>query len=160
MKSFRNFLKVLDSITSINAGGCGVSALMMYRWLKKFGLLENDTRFVFLYSPYSGEYKKTNDAYFDGNSRRVLPCAHVVLYHGGKYYDSRGIIDKEAIEDSKKNFGFHEFSDEKTMLKAINQVDHWNPAFNRTLGLKTLKEHINLRVFDIKTYNKVYVYGG
>ena len=47
-ETFEDVKEFLSNIDSINSGGCGLSALVMYRWLKKYNKLSEGTKILFL----------------------------------------------------------------------------------------------------------------
>ena len=63
-------LDVLNNIPAINQGGCGISALAIYRWCKKNGVSVSDNPFVVLCEdewelisrlPYRQDYQLNED---------------------------------------------------------------------------------------------------
>ena len=62
VKTFDEVLNFLSNIPSINCGGCGISALAMYRWLKKHGKTTEETAFYYLENDY--ERHNNNKGYY------------------------------------------------------------------------------------------------
>lgn len=142
--------KYLSWIPRINRGGCGISALAIYRWLEKENLLIKNpilkwknTKFVFL-------YENTHKYIFDNNMKAIKdlntePIApnHAVLFHMGEYIDADGIVDVSGYK-WMQNITVEEF-----IVRANNSIDYWNPDFDRNKYLKLISKKLDIDLSDI-----------
>ena len=136
MQTFQEVRDYLAEIPNIHRGGCGHSALAMYKWLEKNNELVEDTRIVYLYCHQTGNYE-TNSKALEGNGEFVAP-SHVVLAHKGQHIDAKsdhaynGWFDEES----------HTLNDVQELITTFG-APNWNDNFDRnhvdsineTLGL-------------------------
>ena len=142
MKRLSTVKRRLDEIDSINYGGCGVSALSMFRWLKQNDKLVGDESFTFLYVYYDGSFSK-NDAVLNKRSKGKLTSAsHVMLYHNGKLHDSEGIGIKELYVKR------HEKISEKLLLISLKN-GAWNDDFERKEFLPIIEKKLGIDLSDV-----------
>ena len=135
METLRQVQNYLRQIPCINMGGCGISALTMYRWLKEHGQLTKNTKFIFLYTDDSQYDYFNNKRVMENGSGSPVAPSHVVLYHRGKYIDCRG--ERDIFEfDYTQNV-----QDEKFVVRTNNAIGTWNDYFER----------INIRDIQIDT---------
>ena len=90
IKKIKDVQDFLSEIPNINLGGCGVSALSMYRWLEKNNELDN-SKFIFLYN--NQEHYLNNSNVLKEGDGSPLPPTHCCISHEGKFKDSRGDIN-------------------------------------------------------------------
>ena len=76
-ETFEDVKEFLSNIDYINSGGCGLSALVMYRWLKKYDKLTEDIKIIFL---DNDEYNYKNNKECMTNKQGVLEApSHVIM---------------------------------------------------------------------------------
>lgn len=121
MNSLEEVQQILNDVPAINSGGCGISALTMYKYLKARG---ENAKFVYLYE--RRELLEENSVTLNTGNGQYHAPEHVVILHKGKLLDSGG-----EIEDPEW-WGRHEqiIEDEGFVLNTINNAD-WNWCFNR-----------------------------
>jgi hypothetical protein len=135
----RNFL---NNIENINCGGCGISALAMYRWLKKHGQTTDQTAFYFL---ENDEDNHKNNMQYHSNKEIVLKAScHVVLYHNDQTIDSNGYKPISSYE-----YQLLEKSEE-FLLAMINTIWSWNYKFERKKHVKKIAKTLEIDLSDIK----------
>jgi len=140
----------LSWIPRINRGGCGISALAIYRWLEKENLLIKNpvlkwknTKFVFLYDNCHRFVLDNNRiAVKDHNTDPIAPN-HAVLFHMGEYIDSDGIVDVSGFK------WMQNITEEEFVIRANNSLDYWNPDFNRNKYLKVISKKLGIDLSDI-----------
>lgn len=113
--------KYLSKIDNINEGGCGISALAMYQFIKNNGRIGN-TKFVFLYN--RKKRYLNNRKSVDGG--KVYASSHCCLFNDGKFIDCDGIV-----KDVKDYRWIHMADEEEFIVRAINNVGDWNSNFDR-----------------------------
>lgn len=145
-KSLEEVMDYLSNIPDINAGGCGISALAMYRWLKKHNLL-NNTKFVYLHFSMS-EYEDNRLAMVNGTKLFAPP--HCVLEHNGILIDSDGEVDTYE-------FGEHHLTidDERVIVDSINS-DDWNPSFDREKWVPKIEKRLGINLSDVELNIKMW----
>ena len=134
-------LACLNSIPNINRGGCGLSALAIYRWCKKNGIEVSDRPFVVL---CEDEYEvRHNNAALENGDIEEVEIPHVTIELDGELWDSTGSENNHKGESCfdwlKLRTDY--YLDEEELVATIN-VDAWNDSFIRrkyrdiiTLGL-------------------------
>lgn len=122
VKTFTEVRRYLNAVPHINNGGCGVSALAMYRWLHKNNQLDN-TKFVFLYNDES-TFKNNSQALHNKLCTVEAPT-HVVLLHKGKFIDCEKEVNLSEWGE------FIQVVDESELLERGLDEGDWNEAFNR-----------------------------
>ncbi len=146
MKSPKTFKAVrmrLNRIDNINVGGCAISALAMYRWLKKHNQLLHDTKVCYLHSMLDYASYMNNCAVVKTNEGVLDTCNHAVLFHNGKYYDSKGIC-------SVKYFDIVRINNIDKVVDSININQYgWNKRFERRKMLPKIEELVGVELFDI-----------
>jgi len=146
MKTFKKVREALDSIDNINYGGCGISALSMYRWLKDNNKLSGDESFTFLYAGWDYTFTE-NEAILNTNSNncgnKLKAASHIMLFHKGKLYDSEG----KTVQS--KYINKHEKISVETLLETIN-YSHWNSSFDREESIPLIEEQLGIDLSDIE----------
>jgi len=117
--TFEEVRKYLSNIPNINFGGCGISALSMYRWLKKDG--REVPKIILLYSNYNNYI--TNKKGIRKESIALKAPLHCAIKYKNKIVDS----SRNILED---NF-FKQIVEEGETLRLINESDDWAPYFER-----------------------------
>lgn len=115
---------LLNDVISINSGGCGFAALVIYDCLKRHG---KDAEIYFAYNSNDPDFENNQDCLKTGNTN-FASCGHVLVKCGNKYVDARG-TDIDINRWGK----YHTMTRENTVLAVKNAI--WNPAFFRGLYL-------------------------
>lgn len=122
---FQNALACLDSIPYINQGGCGLSALAIYRWCKKNGVEVSDRPFVVLCED-EWELNYNNQCVEEGEVNEIgIP--HIVIEIDGELTDSEG-TNGQLVESLPFRQEYQLSEDE--LLDLLNNHG-WNSMFNR-----------------------------
>jgi len=139
----------LGNLAYINSGGCAISALVMYRWLKKNKKLSRKTCFVYLDS--DERMHADNKKSLENNIGTPSSCSHVVLLHKNNFIDCYGEYDKQKYSYQLK------IKSEEFVVKAINNVSAWNPIFNRKQQIPKIAKHLDIDLSDIKLKNNFFL---
>ena len=146
MKKLSTVQRHLDKIYSINYGGCGVSALAMYRWLKKNKMLVGDEYFVFLYVSYDSNYDVNDKILKRKRSRKKIDSgSHIMLHHNGQLFDSMG------SEIQRRYVKRHDNITEKQLLDALN-YGGWNDSFDREEYIPKIMRMLKIDLNDVEIY--------
>ena len=142
LSTFNEVRNFLNNIDSINCGGCGISALAMYRWLKKHGLTTEQTAFYYLEN--DEDRHNNNKSYFSNKDVALIAPCHVVLYHNDQTIDCNGFksinsYDYQLLEKS-----------EEFLIKMINNIHSWNCAFRRKENVPKIAKTLGISLSDIK----------
>ena len=137
-------LQFLHNIDCINRGGCGFSAMAIYKTLVKRGLAKDDLAIVYFYKGSSETYE-LNSKFINGETKTPSSCFHAVVRNDGDFFDSGGLVDPLDY-DTNMVFG-------KDMIwfveLSIGTPSHWNPDFDRSNVKKITKElGVRLPVYD------------
>lgn len=132
--------KFLSKIPNINGGGCGVSALALYRWIKNNLEIEN-TKFVFL---YDNEDRYLNNAKILRNKKgKAEAPTHCCLLYKGKFIDSDG-------ERKVGKYNWLQIIDEEEFItKALDNIWDWNHSFDREY-IDEIEEKLDIDLSDIR----------
>lgn len=134
--------KFLSKIPDINEGGCGISALSIYRWLEKNNIKDNN-KFIFLYNAgEKKEYLNNRKVLRNGEGKATAPL-HCCILHEGKFIDCDG-----GIDIGKYNW-VQIIDEEQFIKKAINNVGTWNDCFNRK-HIGKIGKKLNIDLSDIE----------
>ena len=145
--TFKDVQKEIDQIPFINNGGCGIAALAMVRWIKKYAYDQMTYLFVMGHNDV-GSFKL--NAAIVANATKLEPTS--ANHIGPIIYDH--LNNKQMIVDSTATYNMlnydyvNTFRDERILLKAINQVDHWNPVFNRG-NVDIIAKSLNINLSDV-----------
>ncbi|MFA5207385.1 MAG: hypothetical protein WC428_01895 [Candidatus Paceibacterota bacterium] len=142
LQTFEEVRNYLNNIDSINRGGCGISALSMYRWLKKHGQTTEHTAFYFLDNDSSNH--ENNQEYFTNKEVVLRASSHIVLLHNDQTIDSTGF---HSINDY--DYNFLEKSEEY-LLAMINNVWTWNYKFERKAHVKNIAKTLGINLTDVQ----------
>ncbi len=130
----------LETIPSINRGGCGISALAIFRWLK-LNNENDDTKFVFLYNQKS-DYLN-NKKVLKGQDGNPSVPGHCCLLYDGKFIDSAGKYDIS-------NYSWLQIIDEEEFItKSLNEQDSWNHSFDREY-IKQIEAKLKIDLSDVE----------
>ncbi len=145
MKKLKQVQKYLNKIPNINKGGCGISTLAMFRWLKENTAVGN-TKFVFLYSD-KDRYLNNQKVLRDKRRKAEVPN-HSCLLFQGEFIDSTGLLDIS-------NFAWIQIVDEEEFLiRVLDNVKDWNWGFDRNY-IKKIEKKLKLDLEDIKGLNEI-----
>jgi hypothetical protein len=120
IENFEDVRKYLSNLPNINSGGCGISALSMYRWLEKNK--NKKPNLVICYCD-SEKYEKTIENLGKDNDKLFAP-SHCGIRYKHNFLDARGKIFIPI-------YNHHYLIDEKEMLELINFGDLWSEEFKR-----------------------------
>lgn len=142
-------LDYLNSIKDINEGGCGISALAIYRWLKQ----KNDDShlsIMYLYSKFNWNaetYYVNNEKRLRNGDGRLCVPSHVVVLYNGKCYDSGGevyIVSYRFIQN---------IPNDSYLVNTINnpEMNEWNDTFVKNNDIiSEIEEKLGINLSDIK----------
>ena len=149
LKTLEEIRLYLSSIERINQGGCGVSALAMYKWLAKHDEIDSDFKFVFCYASYDENTYINNVGVLKNKTGKAIACDHIGIYYDGKHIDCRD-------ELHLTNYGTIQFvSYDQTWFiqNAINNIGSWNPAFNRGRWVPRIEKELGISLKEIEIPN-------
>ncbi|MFW9873500.1 MAG: hypothetical protein ACFFG0_10385 [Candidatus Thorarchaeota archaeon] len=143
IKTLEDVQLYLISIPAIHSGGCGVSALAMYRWLEKHKKLDN-TKFVYLYSS-EYDYNRNSNIMKNRNGNLKAPD-HCILLHEGQFIDASGIVNLKCWGN------YVQIIDEEQLVRdSVKDKDaSWNHAFERDKYIKEIEKKLKIDLSDIK----------
>ena len=141
--NLESVLDVLNNIPAINQGGCGISALAIYRWCKKNGVSVNDNPFVVLCED-EWELEHNNNACANGEVNDIQ-IPHIVIEIGGELTDSEG-IEGELISRLPYRQDYQLNEDE--LLSLVN-TNAWNSWFNRRQWKDYIAQELNIDLSDV-----------
>jgi hypothetical protein len=131
----------LHYLPFVNFGGCGLSALAMYRWLKKHNMTSGRTNFYFL-NDTASLHSNNKRCLAGKNDRLPCACGHVVLRHKGVYIDCHGEYDITKYRYKLK-------IKEKFLVEALNNLSAWNSNFPRKLAAPRIEKKLNISLADV-----------
>ena len=137
---FRTALECLDSIPNINFGGCGLSALSIYRWCKKNGVQVDDEPFVIL---CDDEWELShNNACIEQGAINDVSIPHIAIQVDGELWDSTG-------NEPTVNYPYHtEAFGTSELIELLNEHG-WNSWFNREKFLPIIEIGLEIDLSDI-----------
>jgi hypothetical protein len=138
-ETFEDVREFLSNIDSINCGGCGLSALVMYRWLKKYNKLPKSTKILFL---DNDENNHLNNKECISNKQGLLKApSHIVISLKEQYMDCANI----QYNVSQRYDYILEVA-ENYLVECLNNINSWNHMFDRNEAMSeiTTKLHIDL----------------
>lgn len=141
---FEKTREIINSIPCINFGGCGISALSMYRWIKKYQQID-DMSFTFLYSDNDGFSHNEQILSGKNHSSVLFAPTHVILRIEGFFIDSNEVF--ETVNDLCYK-RIHKQITENQLVESINQKHYWNNDFNRTYITK-IQNSLKIDLSDI-----------
>jgi hypothetical protein len=146
-QTLESILNCLDSIPKINSGGCGISALAIYRGCKKNGIEISDRPFIFLWRAGDEWEAQTNDAMLsEGKIDLVEVPSHIMIeVHDGNY-DSTGLQDDVYPYTVRQEYKLSEAE----LLNVVNRVDGWNDSFKRARHIGKIELGLGVDLSDIK----------
>lgn len=145
-RKFYRCLEVLNKIPELNNGGCGISALSMYRWLEKNNYLQGDEKFLFLYRRNDDFYENNKMAL--SNNAEFCSCAHILFYFNGSFYDSNG-KQNHHVHDLRSLYKVKHTVTEDQLIEAINNRVTWNNDFRRSKYVSVIENKLGISLSDI-----------
>lgn len=140
-KDFNEVRNFLDGIPFINNGGCGISALAMYKWLKK-NKLDVDCKFVALYENNQEECYENNCRVLRTKKGNAMAMSHMAICNAGVTMDSSEILSI----DRWKIVQF--FDAEWFMVNMLNNRGSWNNLFDRSF-MREIEEVLEISLEEI-----------
>ena len=133
---FKETRKFLNSIHTINYGGCGISALALYDSAKREGL---KPKIVYLYHAlWESESMERNDQFKKGERKKADACSHVLVKIGNRLYDSTGFIPKSMIWA----YAMDEKITRDHLIASINNKGVWNDVFERKRFMPQIQKYL------------------
>ncbi len=146
MNTLKEVNEFLTDIPYINQGGCGISALAIYRWLNKNNQLTNNTSFVYMHKHHDKEDYEINKSILKNNNHKTpKSCNHACLFHNDRYIDAKGEIASNRLD--YEHFQF--IKKESFILASINNVDQWSNLFERAY-IGYIEDALKINLSDIK----------
>ena len=142
MLSLTGVKNLLNEVPNINYGGCGLSALAMYRWLKANNKLVGDESFVYLYTINDGTYNSNCEVLENKNKKKLGSASHIMLYHDGRVHDSISCEVKPRYKNQHKHLT------EKHLVESLN-YGYWNNAFYRGRYKDEIAKLFNIELNDV-----------
>lgn len=140
MTKLEEVTEFLSSIPDINAGGCGIAALAILRWIEKNASeMLNDIQIVFLYND-SWQYN-TNCTMIQSGEKSLVVPAHVVLRtNKGEEIDAHCDWCEQE----------HPVSLDHLITTINDPIENgWNPWFERKTQVKKIAEKLNIDLSDV-----------
>lgn len=141
------FSEFLDH-DSMNCGGCGIYALAVARYLMNRGFY--NLEIIACCRWYEQDIKENIE-----NNNHIIDNvpAHIALKAGNYCFDAeRGVFDHEVfielMEDDGKESIIIDFK-EDDLVKAINQIDCWNPCFDRAELIPVIEKNFDVSLKDL-----------
>ena len=143
---FEEMREFLNSIPSINSGGCGVAALAMYRWVEK-NMPDYKADVIFHMFHRSKDHYTNNKKLIKTNQfcNDLVAPSHI----GIQIKNVTPVLDSE--KSLKKDlYGFViKTNSEDVLINALNNVDTWNPMFNRKKRVPRIEQHLGIDLSDV-----------
>ena len=149
---FQAVQEYLNSIETINWGGCGISAYAMFLWLQKNNMLTEDVKVVFLHHSYSANDFQTNQSfYLQGVGKPVAP-EHVALIRNGVTIDSSGEYKRVNEYDYHLAVSIEKAGD--FLVNSLND-NNWNSMFDRPSIVPKIEKDLGICFrADMRRLNK------
>lgn len=144
-QSFNDLLLYLSKINNIHNGGCGISAYIMYKWLKNNNLLPDNFTFVFCYNNNDKYSKETNERVIKNKKGDGIAPMHVGILINKYFFDCSSELKKESysyIQEIKNKKDWF-------ILNTINNVNTWNSSFNRNY-VKNIENEFKIDLSEIR----------
>jgi hypothetical protein len=140
-------LRRLNEIPHINQGGCGISALAIYRWCKAHRVKVNERPFVIITSDIE-EVNHNNPLIQNGEINNNLAYLHIVIDIGGKLHDSTGDEDEDNQGNFRSWYLRCEPINEQQLIELINESS-WNPWFDRDPYVRVIENRLGIDLSDV-----------
>ena len=145
IEEFEDVRNYLDTIPAISQGGCGISAIAMFRWLVNHKFSKDDINFVMGYKDLN-EFADNSIA-FCGDEDLPFACSHIGILI--QYNDRDTIIDCNS-RWFFSNYVQSQVVNENAMISSINQINQWNGCFNRKKYVPLIEKKLKINLRDIK----------
>ena len=142
MKDLNQVLKFLNEIPNINAGGCGISALTVYKWLKKNNSLSDDFAIIYLHYWDDGD-AELNSKFLSGKSEEATACSHAIFRYNGKLYDSNGTTELDVRTVKQLVIKAEQID---MFMEASLTADNWNPRFIRAQAIPLISKKVGVEL--------------
>jgi len=143
MKTLTEVQKFLNGIQDINRGGCGISALAIYKWLQKQGESMDRIKFIYLYKSYNEDIYLNNESVLRDNKGVARAPNHCCISYNGKFIDSKGDVDLTI-------FKWVQIIDEEDFIRDfLNNTKTWNSMFSRDC-INNIEKELEIKMGDIK----------
>jgi hypothetical protein len=141
-ETFEDVKEFLSNIDSINCGGCGLSALVMYRWLKKYDKLTEDIKILFL---DNDEYNYKNNKECMSNKQGILKApSHIVMLYDTFHIDCSGNQYNVA-----QRYDYILEVAEDYLVNSLNNVTSWNISFDRNEAISVIENNLHIDLSDV-----------
>jgi hypothetical protein len=141
-KTFDEVREFLSGIEYIHDGGCGVSALAMYRWLKKNHTEKQMASIKFVYIEYDEDMIYEHKENLAEGYWIDAPC-HCVLLYKGELIDAEGYVDVNEWGDATL-----EISDEQVIVDSLVN-GCWNSCFDREKWIPIIEKELGIDLSDV-----------
>lgn len=147
IKTLNDVREYLDSIPNISQGGCGVSALAMYQWLKANNKLYSTTKIVYLYATHMKSAYSNNKKALACRNVQPTSCNHAVLLHKRKYIDSSNSFSSlKELHNSNRTKLALSMSAISVVQKSISNSRVWNDSFDRNKYIPEIEKKLNIKL--------------
>jgi hypothetical protein len=146
----RNFL---NGIPFINSGGCGISALAMYRWLEK-NYPKHAKKTVFYFFHRDKDDYRNNKSLIKNNSydnTNISIPSHI----GIQIKNVTDVIDCYREVFIRQYEYVVKTTSEDVLINAINNVCGWNWFFNRKQSVHVIAKELDIDLSDVFVSVKV-----
>ena len=143
---FDDIRVILENIPCIGHGGCGVSAIAMFRWLISKGFPQVNLSFLMGYNQHNS-YLNNSQAYANEVD---LPnsCSHVALVI--QYEDNDLILDYSK-RLHVNSYLYSQIVDEEALISSLNTNPYeWNTEFDRQKYIPIIAKKLKINLSDIK----------
>lgn len=148
IKTLEDVRRFLAKIPNLHNGGCGVSAIAMYRWLIKY-TTNPKVRFVLCYATGSKSFFSQNSKFLAGVGNKPTACSHAGIYYDNPVtkqtapIDARGFIPITGYEYT------HVFKSLQPMLAMVREKDKWYEKFDREKYVPIIEKRLGIKMKDI-----------
>lgn len=144
----KQVLNYLNSIPNINYGGCGISALAVYRWVKKYYEFSNVQILFCYYGDNKYDYNN-NVRVFKTCKGYLTSPQHVVLKYKNIMFDSKGVYRHLNADFPLE----HEATRLDLFISVLNDLSEWNNMFERkTNVIKNIENKLEIDLSDVKCW--------
>lgn len=127
----------LDSIDSINEGGCGIAALALKKVAESSGI--EFKGFAFL---YRDEWSLANNRSSIENGYDPEAPYHVIVNINGVWMDSEKEFDSEDLDEYYVDYDITELD----LERCLENIDTWNSNFDRISQVPRIEKKLKLKL--------------
>jgi hypothetical protein len=148
IKTLADVRQFLAKIPYLHEGGCGVSAIAMYRWLQKY-TKNPKVRFVLCYAKGSKSFFNKNSRFLAGATDTPTACSHAGIYYSDPKtkltapIDARGYLPINSYEYTQI------FKSVKPMLAMVKAKDEWYEKFDREKWIPIIEKKLKIKLKDV-----------